>query len=255
MPSALCHATAVAAGVSQSLALAQLCQTIAFASLGGQTYGAPDFSVSATASSGLAVSFTASGNCTVSGATAHLTGAGSCTVTASQPGDANYNPAPDVSQTFAIAKAGQSITFGPLARKTFGAPAFSVSATASSGLAVSFTASGSCTISGATLRLTSAGSCTVTASQPGDANYNPAPEISQTFAIARQPCRAPKVVGKTLARAKLALTKSHCRPGKIGHAYSRKSKKGIVISQSRHPGRLLPADSKIDLTVSRGRRH
>jgi beta-lactam-binding protein with PASTA domain len=40
----------------------------------------------------------------------------------------------------------------------------------------------------------------------------------------------------------------------VGHAYSRKSRKGIVISQSRRPGRVLPADSKIDLVVSRGQR-
>jgi len=40
----------------------------------------------------------------------------------------------------------------------------------------------------------------------------------------------------------------------VGRAYSRKRKKGIVISQSRRPGRVLPAGSKIDLVLSRGRR-
>ena len=59
----------------------------------------PDFTVSATASSGLPVSFSATDNCTVSGNVVHLTGAGSCTITASQAGDATYAPAPDVSQT------------------------------------------------------------------------------------------------------------------------------------------------------------
>ncbi len=91
---------------THSLALVELRnQTITFGPLANKTYGDQDFSVSATASSGLAVSFTASGSCTVSGATVHLTGAGSCTVTASQPGDANYNAAPDVSRTFSIAPA------------------------------------------------------------------------------------------------------------------------------------------------------
>jgi PASTA domain-containing protein/Regulator of Chromosome Condensation (RCC1) repeat protein len=256
VPSVLCHATAtaIAAGWYHSLALAQLCQTIAFAPLVDVTFGDPDFSVGAIASSGLPVSFAASGSCTVSGATVHLTGAGSCTLTASQPGDANYNPAPDVSQTFAIAKAGQSITFGPLPRKTYGDANFSVSATASSRLAVSFSARGDCTVGGTTVHLAGAGSCTVTASQAGNANYNPAPDVSQTFAIAPRPCRVPKVVGKKLPSAKQAITKSHCRTGKIGHVYSRKNKKGIVISQSRRPGRVLPADSKINLIVSRGRR-
>ena len=80
-------------------------QTITFGPLAGKTYGAPDFSVSATSSSNLPVSFTASGNCTVSGSTVHITGAGSCTITAHQAGDGHYDAAPDVPQTFSIAKA------------------------------------------------------------------------------------------------------------------------------------------------------
>ena len=70
----------------------------------------------------------------------------------------------------------------------------------------------------------------------------------------RTPCRVPKAVGKRLASAKLTIAKRHCRTGKVGYAYSGQRKKGIVVSQSRRPGRLLPAGSKIDLTVSRGRR-
>jgi hypothetical protein len=147
----------------------------------------------------------------------------------------------------------QTITFGPLANKTYGDPDFTVSATASSGLAVSFAASGGCTVSGATVHLRSIGSCTVTASQPGDANYNPAPDVSRTFSIAPASCRVPKVVGKRVASAKRTIAQRHCRTGKVGYAYSRKPK-GIVISQSPRPGRVLPARSKINLIVSRGRR-
>ena len=79
------------------------------------------------------------------------------------------------------AKSDQTITFGPLANKTYGDADFTVSATASSGLAVTFTASGDCTISGNTVHITAAGSCTITAHQAGDANYNPAPDVSRTF--------------------------------------------------------------------------
>jgi len=96
-------------------------QTIAFAAISNKTYGDPDFDVSATASSGLAVSFSASGNCTLSGNTIHITGAGSCTVTASQAGLDVYNitagspvpyyPATNVSRTFSIAKATPTITW------------------------------------------------------------------------------------------------------------------------------------------------
>src|SRR5207244_4667541 len=87
-------------------------------------------------------SFTAGATdqCTVTGTSVHLTGAGSCTITAHQAGDGNYNAAADVPQTFAIAKSAQTITFGALGGKTFGDADFSVSATPSSSLALSFTA-------------------------------------------------------------------------------------------------------------------
>ena len=256
VPSGLSGVSAVAAGNYHSLALVELTdQTIAFGPLAGKTYRDPDFTVGATASSGLPVSFAASGNCTVGGAIVHLGAAGSCTLTASQAGDANYNSAQNVSQSFAIAKAGQSISFAPIANRTYGAPDFIVRAFSSSGLGVSFVAAGSCTVRGETVHLTSVGSCTVTASQLGNANYNAAPDVLRTFSIARRArCTVPKVVGKRVASAKRTIAAKHCRTGKVSYAYSRMRKRGIVISQSRRPGKVLPARSKINLIVSRGRR-
>lgn len=74
-------------------------QTISFGAFANTTFTDPDFNVNAMATSGLAVNFTTSGDCTNVGNTVHITGAGSCTVTAHQLGDANYNPAPDVART------------------------------------------------------------------------------------------------------------------------------------------------------------
>jgi len=239
--------------VSQSFSIAKANQTIVFPALAAKTFGDADVALSATASSGLAVSLAVSGNCTLSGTTVHITGAGSCTANASQPGDANYNAAADVVQTFTIAKASQTIVFGALANKTYGAPDFGVSATASSGLTVSFGASGTCTVSALTVHITGAGSCTVIALQPGDSNYAAATNVSRTFSIARRPCKVPKVTGKRLAAAKSALARAHCRTGTVRRAYSRK-KKGLVSSQSRRPGRVLPAGSRVNLVVSRGRK-
>jgi CSLREA domain-containing protein/uncharacterized repeat protein (TIGR01451 family) len=177
-----------AANVPQSFTINKASQTINFAALGSKTFGDPDFTVSATATSGLAVGFSATGNCTVttpSPGTVHLTGAGSCTITAAQAGDANYNAATNVPQSFTINKAGQTITFGTLANKTFGDPDSTVSATATSGLAVSFAATGNCTIAGSTVHITGAGSCTITASQSGDTNYNAAANVPQSFTIGK----------------------------------------------------------------------
>ena len=61
------------------------------------------FTDSSAVADGFAVSFAATGDCTVSGTTVHLTGPGSCTITASQPGDSFYASAPDVeAQTSAV---------------------------------------------------------------------------------------------------------------------------------------------------------
>jgi CSLREA domain-containing protein len=160
-------------------------QTISFAPLADKTFGDPDFNVNATASSGLPVSFSASGNCAVNVNTVHLASAGSCTITASQAGDTDYNAAPNVARSFTTAKANQTITFGPLTNKTVGDPDFNVSASASSGLVVSFGATGNCIISTGTVHITGAGSCTITASQAGDTNYNAAANVPQSFTIAK----------------------------------------------------------------------
>jgi MBG domain-containing protein len=87
-------------------------QSITFAALADKTFGDPAFSVAATASSGLPVSFTAAGSCTISEATVALTGAGTCAVTAHQAGSAGFHPADDVTRSFTIAKAPASITVG-----------------------------------------------------------------------------------------------------------------------------------------------
>jgi hypothetical protein len=80
-------------------------------------------------------------------------------------------------------EADQKITFAPLANKRLGDPDFSVHATASSGLPVSLTAVGSCTIRGTKVHLVDDGTCTITAMQEGDASHKLAPPVSRTFTI------------------------------------------------------------------------
>jgi hypothetical protein len=169
--------------VARTFSIGKSDQQITFEPLAGKIFGAQDFSVTASASSNLAVSFSAVGNCTISGNQVHLTGAGSCTIKASQDGDGKTNAAASVARTFAIGKSDQQITFEALADKQVGDPDFNISATASSNLAVSFAASGDCTVTGSQVRLTGAGSCTITAAQDGDSDYNQAAAVSRTFAI------------------------------------------------------------------------
>jgi hypothetical protein len=81
----------------------------------------------------------------------------------------------------------QTITFDPIADKVYGDPAFSANATASSGLPVSLSATGQCTVAGSMISITAAGACTITAQQAGNADYQPAEDVVRSFAIAKAP--------------------------------------------------------------------
>ncbi|AMV41026.1 hypothetical protein VT85_26560 (plasmid) [Planctomyces sp. SH-PL62] len=89
-------------------------QTINFDLLPDKTYGDGDFVISASASSGLPVSFTASGEASVlligDVWYVHIIGAGIATITAHQFGDANNDPAQDVSRDLIIARASSVTT-------------------------------------------------------------------------------------------------------------------------------------------------
>ena len=79
-------------GVIQALA-----QTISFdLSAVNGTYGGPAVAISATATSGLTVTFASqtTGVCTLSGTTVTIVTAGTCTIRASQPGDETYGAGP-----------------------------------------------------------------------------------------------------------------------------------------------------------------
>jgi hypothetical protein len=89
------------------LTINRLVQTLSFDSLPDKRMGAAPFPLTATASSGLLpVSFKSSNTnvATVSGNTVTIAGIGTTTITASQAGDATYQPAADVAQTLRVVK-------------------------------------------------------------------------------------------------------------------------------------------------------
>ena len=245
--------------VTQVLTVNKADQVITFSSLPDKTIGESDFTLSAVAGSLLLVTYTSSipAVATVTGNTVHIVGVGTTTITASQGGDVNYNPAPDVSQTLnvfvanatvtlgnlttvynglgqaatattspaglnvdityngsatlpvdagtysvsatindgsyhgsaagtmVIGKADQTISFLPLPDKTFGESDFTLSAGAGSLLLVSFSSSNTAvaTVTGNIVHIVGVGTTTITASQAGDANYNPGPDVSQTLSV------------------------------------------------------------------------
>ncbi|MBX2916007.1 MAG: gliding motility-associated C-terminal domain-containing protein [Cyclobacteriaceae bacterium] len=85
----------------------KLNQTITFGALTPRTYGNSSFALSATATSGLSVSYSSDNPqvATVVGNTVTIVGAGSAVITALQPGNAVYNAAVAVPQTLVVNKA------------------------------------------------------------------------------------------------------------------------------------------------------
>lgn len=89
---------------SSSFTVVPANQTITFPSPGNQTYGVAPITLTASASSGLPVTYSVtSGPATVSGNVLTITGAGSVTVQAAQAGDTDWNAATPVSQTISVA--------------------------------------------------------------------------------------------------------------------------------------------------------
>ncbi len=165
-------------------------QTITFPTIPNKVTTDAPFTLSATASSGLPVSYTVvSGPATVSGNTVTLGGTtGTVVIRASQSGNTSWNAATPVDRSFTVGQPGlqnQTILFGTIPNKLTTDLPFTISATASSGLPVTFTlVSGPATLSGATVTLTGQpGTVTIRASQAGNSSYNPAPNVDRSFTV------------------------------------------------------------------------
>src|SRR5208282_5797546 len=186
---------AAASDSSTSLTVTIASQTVGLASTPASAVYGSTFGVSATATSGLPVSITVSGACSISGGTVTMTGGtGTCTITGSQPGNMNYAPASAKQVVTAIkVSSATSITANTPNPSTIsqgvtvnfavtgaGQPTGSVGVAASTGencTGTLATGSGSCT-----LTFASTGVRTITASYEGDANFtaSTSASVSQT---------------------------------------------------------------------------
>ncbi len=179
---------AAATPVTQTFLVSTLTsQSITFGTLTAQAFGATPPALGATATSGLAVSYLSNSPsiCTLSGTAITLVNVGTCSITASQTGNSTFAPATPITQTFAVNQGLQTINFGTISAVTLPASAFTLTATATSGLAVSYasTTTSICTVSGSSLTPVAAGTCSITASQPGSTNWAAASPVVQSFTI------------------------------------------------------------------------
>ncbi len=115
---------------------------------------------------------------------------------------------------------GQSITFNNPGTQNFGTTP-TLSASASSGLAVSLSVDGAtaavCSINNGVLSFASVGACTVLADQAGDASHDPAVQVSQSFNVQAVAPAAP-VIGTAAMTSATAAEISFTAPGFDGGA-------------------------------------
>jgi uncharacterized protein (TIGR03437 family) len=124
-----------------------------------------------------------------------FTTAGAHTLVATYPGDLRTTGSTTPPLAIDVGKGTQTISFPILPNPAYGDPPFTVPAFASSGLPVALTVvSGPATISGNVLTLTGVGAVTLQASQPGNANWLPAPDVQQQFQVAAPSLRIDAVL-------------------------------------------------------------
>jgi len=113
-----------------------------------------------------------------------IVGAGTTTITASQAGDATYNPAPSIDQNLVVSRGDQTISFQVLLNPIVGTT-FTLTGTASSGLPLSYQVIpvGAASISGTTVTGSVAGNTIIRASQVGNVNYNAAADVDASFCL------------------------------------------------------------------------
>jgi hypothetical protein len=179
-----------------SITIAKATQAIAFATLPDRIIGSGPFGLSATGGgSGNAVTFTSltTSTCTATGtngATLTLIATGTCTIASDQAATANYDAAPQATRSFTVqAKIAQAISFAALVDRLVNSGPANLSATGgASGNAVTFSSltPSVCTTvgtNGITLTLVAVGTCTIAADQAGNATYDPAPQVTRSFAV------------------------------------------------------------------------
>ncbi len=232
-----------APAISQSFSVAKSAQTIAFAAIAAHSYGDAPFALVASASSGLPITHVSATpqTCKVSAASVSIVATGGCTIRASQAGNANFIAAADVSRSFNIAKAPQSILFAPLADRAYGVAPFTVTSSTTSQLPVTVvsTTLAVCTMAASQVSLLSSGICTLRASQTGNANFSAATDVTQSFKV-----------GKGAQSISFAAIAGHAF-GDGGFVASASSSSGLpVVVTSATPATCALSGSHVDLVAS-----
>jgi hypothetical protein len=166
-------------------------QSISFPPLAVKKITDEDFDPAATATSGLAVTYTSENPAvaTIVNGKVHINAVGSAVIKAYQPGNSSFSAATPVSDTLTVKALEQTINFPAIENKMVGEPDFPLTATASSGLPINYTSSDTsvATVVDGLIHIVGAGTTTITATQNGNAVFAAAPAITQPLSVFMPP--------------------------------------------------------------------
>ena len=147
--------------------------------------------------------------CIASGFYVQIVGGGTCALTYQSEANASYLASDLYKVSFEVTRDPQTITFAPAATADIATKSLTLTATASSGGAISFASSSTenCTISGLTLNLLKAGNCVVTASQAGTSTFAPVTASATISLTGIAVTPKPVVTKKTIVCVKGKTTK------------------------------------------------
>jgi alpha-tubulin suppressor-like RCC1 family protein len=208
-----------------------------------KSFGAVPFSVALpSASSKLPVTLSVkSGPATIKGNKLTITGVGTVLVAANQAGNANYEAAPEVTTSFVVSKAAQTIrAFSKISSKTFGVAPFAITIpSASSKLPVTLSVkSGPASISGNVVSISGVGTVVLAANQAGNDNYSVATEVTVSFTVVKATQRIGpfvKISAKTVSAAPFDVTPPS-------------SNRGLPVTLSVKSGPAKISGNKVTLT-------
>ena len=178
-----------AAGVTRTLHVNKVPQTIDFGELPTKTYGDIPFSLPANSSVGLPISYRVINTevATVSGNTVTIVGAGTTEIIASQEGDRTHYAAVPVTRTLTVNKAKQAITFNAPGSQLYGNPPIKLNSVTDKGLPITYTVADKsvAAINDYSITLLKPGTTDITATQEGNRNYLPAESVTRTLTVGK----------------------------------------------------------------------
>ncbi len=144
-------------------------------------------SASATSLDPVAITSATVSVCTISGGVVHFIANGVCTLSFNDAGNSNYGAATQIQQTFSVGQTASAITINssaPSSATVGGTYTPSASATSGDAVVITSATTSVCTVSGGVVHFIGAGTCTLNFDDPGNVNYNAAPQLHQSMTVA-----------------------------------------------------------------------